>query len=79
MIGKKLKKNVITAPNVLYAKKIYIYIYIYPAYVSKNNSNGTKKVVLLMLPNGEGRLHYLAVKKLLALLRGIATKNKKQA
>ena len=43
----------------------------YPAYVSKRNS---KQVSLLMIPNGE-KWHYLAVKKLSALLRGITSKN----
>ena len=62
----------------MYAKKEKIY----PAYVSKNNSNREKRVILLMIPNGEkreakckGRWHYLAVKKLSALLRGITSKN----
>ena len=34
---------------------------IYPAYVSKHNSNREKQVILLMIPNGE-ECHYLAVK-----------------
>ena len=46
----------------------------YPAFVSKRNSNCEKQVILLMVPNGEG-LHYLAGKKLQALLRGITSKN----
>ena len=49
-------------------------IYIYPAYVSKHNSNCEKQVILLMILNGEGR-HYLAVKKLSALLRAITPKH----
>ena len=36
---------------------------IYPAYVSKYNTNHEKQVILLMIPNGEG-WNYLAVKKL---------------
>ena len=47
---------------------------IYPAYVSKHNSNREKQVNLLMIPNGEG-WHYLAVKELSALLRGITSKH----
>ena len=43
----------------------------YPLYVSKHYWNHEKEVILLMIPNGEGR-HYLAAKKLLALLRGIS-------
>ena len=39
---------------------------------SNYNSNREKQVIFLMIPNGEG-WHYLAVKKLSALLRGIAT------
>ena len=62
---------------------------LYPAYVSKNSSNLEKKVIILMIPNGEKRkaksigcksrsevqrrAHYLAVKKLSALLRGITS------
>ena len=34
---------------------------IYSAYVSKNNSNREKQVILLMISNGEG-WHYLAAK-----------------
>ena len=63
---------------------------IYPAYVSKHNSNRKKQIILLIISNGEicevksegceakseGRRqwHYLAVKKLSALLRGITSK-----
>ena len=36
---------------------------IHPAYVSKHNSHREKQVILLMIPNEEGRQwHYLAVK-----------------
>ena len=73
MIGKKIEKNnVAIALNVLYAKKENIS----PAYVSKHNPNREKQVIVLMIPNGEkGRWHYLAVRKLLALLRGITVKH----
>ena len=67
---KKIGKNNVTiALNVLYAKKEKIY----PAYVSKHNSNREKQVILLMILNG-GRWHYLAVKKISALFRGITSK-----
>ena len=59
------KNNVTIVLNVLYAKKKNC-----PAYVSKHNSNLEKQIILLMIPNREG-WHYLAVKKLPALLRGI--------
>ena len=45
----------------------------YPAYVTKHNSNREKQVILTMIPNREG-WHYLAVKNLSALLRGITFK-----
>ena len=46
VIGKKIEKNNVTiALNVLYAKKEKIY----PAYVSKHNSNHEKQVILLMI------------------------------
>ena len=45
----------------------------YPANVSKHNSNCKKQIILLIIPNGEG-WHCLAVKKLSALLRGITSK-----
>ena len=59
------------AANVLYAKKEKIY----PAYVSKPNSNHEKQVILLLILNREKQLHYLPVKKLSALLRAITSKN----
>ena len=69
----------------MYAKKEKIY----PDYVSKNNSNREKQVILLMIPNGEGckrsktlatrgkseGWHYLSVKTLSALLSGITSKH----
>ena len=42
-----------------------------PAYVSKPNSNREEQVILLMISNKE-KWHYLEVKKLLALLRGVS-------
>ena len=54
----------------MYAKKEKIY----PAYVSKYNSNRQKQFILLMIPNGEG-WHHPAVKKLSVLLRGITSKH----
>ena len=53
----------------MYAKKEKIFA----TYVSKNNPNREKEVTLLMILNGKG-WHYLAVKKLSALLRGITSK-----
>ena len=47
---------------------------IYPAYVSKHNSNYEKQVIILIIPNAN-RWHYLTVKKLSALLKGIISKH----
>ena len=47
---------------------------IYPAYVSKLNANSEKQVIFLMIPTGRG-WHYLVVKKLSALSRGITSKH----
>ena len=44
-LEKIVENNVTIALNILYVKKN---IYIYPAYVSKNNSNREKQVILLM-------------------------------
>ena len=52
----------------LYAKNEKVYL------VSKHNSNHEKQVILLMIPNGE-KWHYLADKKLSALLRRISSKH----
>ena len=60
------KNNARIAFNVLYAKKEKIY----SAYVSKHNSNCGKQFILLIISNGK-KWHYLAVKRLSALLRGI--------
>ena len=49
-------------------KKVYL------TYVSKYNSNCEKQVGLSMIPSGE-RCHYIAVKQVPALLRGIASKH----
>ena len=43
------------------------------AYKSKYNLARENKVILLMITNGE-KWHYLAVKRLSALLRGITSK-----
>ena len=82
---KKEKNEVTIALIVWYSKKEKIY----PAYVSKHNSNREKQVIILRISNGdkrersetlatraksEGQCHYLAVKKLLALSRGITFK-----
>ena len=48
---------------------------IYPAYVSKHNSSHEKQAILLMISNGGKQWHYLAVKKLSALLRAITSKH----
>ena len=45
------------------------------AVVSKHNSNREKHVILLMIPDGEG-WHYLAIKRLSALLRRITSKHR---
>ena len=66
IIGKNLKKTPTIALNVLYLKRKKLY----PAYVSKHNSDRQKQVIILMIPNEEG-WHYLAVKKLSTLLTGI--------
>ena len=65
------KDNVTVALNVLYAKREKIY----SAYVFKNNSNCEKQVILFMISNGEKLWHYLPVKKLSTLLRGITSKH----
>ena len=60
------ENNPATTLNVLYVKKMNIY----PTYISKHNLNHEDQIMLLMIPNGE-EWHYLAVKNLSALLRGI--------
>ena len=54
----------------MYARKEKIY----PAYISKHNSNPEKQVILLIIPN-EKKGHYLAIKKLSALLIGVTSKH----
>ena len=74
---KKFEKNNVTI-NVLCTKNEKVY----PAYISKNNSNCDKQVILLMIINrtpckamSEGRRwHYFTVKKVSALLRGKTSK-----
>ena len=43
---------------------------IYPAYISKINSNSEKQTILLMIPNEEKEgWHYLAVKRTLYIIK----------
>ena len=44
-----------------------------PAYISKYNYKRKKQIILLMISDDGNRWHYLAVKSLLALLRGITS------
>ena len=47
-----------------------------PAHISKIYSNSKKPIILLMIPKKQKEgWHYLAVKKLFALLRGITSKH----
>ena len=71
MIGKKLEKNNLAiAVNVFYTNKEKIY----PDYVSKHILNCQKRVIVLMIPKKEW-WHYVAVKQLPALLRGVTSKH----
>ena len=63
------KINVTTAINVLHAIKEKIY----SAYISKHNSKSGKQFIIFMISNGQ-KWHYLADKKLSALLKGIFIK-----
>ena len=47
---------------------------IYPVFATKHNLNCEKQSISLMILNGEG-WHFLAVKQLSVLLRGITSKN----
>ena len=69
MIVKNLRKTI--ALDVFCTKKEKIY----PAYISKHNSNREKRIILLMISNGAKQWHYLAFKKLSVLLRGITSKH----
>ena len=66
---KMFEKNNPTVPlNILYNKEKELC----PVYISKINSVCEKQIILLMIPNEEKEgWHYLAVKELSSLLRGI--------
>ena len=70
---KKLESNNEIALNILYVphntKKIQV------AYKAKHNLTCNKQVILLMISNGEN-WHYLVVKNLSGLLRGITSNHK---
>ena len=72
---KKIEKNnLVIGLNILYILNENFYTdieIIYPAYASKNNSEQEKQI-LLIIPNEVGR-HYIALTKLLLLLRGITS------
>ena len=73
---KKFELNYEIALNILYVphntRKIQV------AYKSKNNLTCDKQAILLMITNGEKR-HYLAVKNLPGLLRGITSTHKEDS
>ena len=70
---KKFELNNEIALNILYVlhdtRKIHV------AYKSKHNLTREKQVILLMISNGEN-WHYLVVKNLVGLLKGIASNHK---
>ena len=70
---KKFEKiNATVALNILYIKEKEIL----PGHISQHNSTREKQLVLLMIPNeGKEGWHYLAVKKLSALIYGITSKH----
>ena len=80
MIRKKLEENnAIISVNVLHTKKKKIY----PPYLSKDNSNPQRQVIVSVIPIGEGSKEPEAKedndiiwqkKELSALLRGITSK-----
>ena len=66
------KNNQTITFNILYIKEKEICL----VYISKINSNFEKQIILLMIPSEEKEgWHYLAVKELSALLRGITSKH----
>ena len=68
---KKIEQtNIRIALNIKYAEEEKVYT----AYVSKDNSNCEKQIILLMIPNGK-EWHYLATEKLFAFLRGRTSKH----
>ena len=46
-----------------------------PAYISKYNHKRKKQVILLMITDDGKRWHYLSVRSLPALLRGVSSSN----
>ena len=54
------------------------YIYVYPACISKYNHKRRKQVILLMITDDGERWHYLDVKSLSTLLRGISLSNNEE-
>ena len=58
------KNNVTIVLNVLHAKKEKIY----PAYVSKQNSNREKQVILLLIPNRE-KMALSCSKKIISIIK----------
>ena len=66
------KNNKLIALNILYVP--YNTKQIRPAYISKYNSDRQNQVTLLMITDGK-KWHYLAVKSISMLLRGITSKH----
>ena len=72
MEGKRFERNNKTiAYNVLYVP--YDTEQIRPAYISKYNHERDNQVILLMITDDDENWHYLAVKSISRLLRGITS------
>ena len=74
MTGKRLRKIIrqVIALNILYIREKNIY----SAYMSKFNLTREEEIFLMILNEEKEGWHYLAVKKLSALLHGMTSKHK---
>ena len=71
---KKFEENNKTISlNILFSS--YNKMQISPAYISKYNSTRDNKVILLMITDNDNNWHYLAVKRLSKLFRGMTSNN----
>ena len=71
---KKFEENNKTISlNILFSS--YNKMQISPAYISKYNSTRDNKVILLMITDNDNNWHYLAVKRLSKVFRGMTSNN----
>ena len=69
------KNNGKYAVNIFYAVEDNLQKDIRPCYISPHNKTRDRQINLLMITDGQGTWHYIVIKSISALLKGISSKH----